>query len=276
MQLSQLQLLHSRHVHLQHTRHCYSGSLYYHTLAWDTALQCVAPLSDTVEVNMAPLSDIALKCVAPLSDTALQCVAPLSDTTKGFVAPLSDITFQCVAPLSYTVEDNVAPLSDIALQCVAPLSDTVLQCVAPLSDTTKGFVAPLSDITLQCVAPLSYTALQCVWRHYPTLQKIMWRHRRSTLTSFYTACCYGRQKIKTHEAVATTTNKSSVQSSVKVGSRFKIKEDTTTGGQSRTPHSIPSERKLACIWEYNTGGQKIKGRSVTGQSRQRITQQVRT
>jgi len=53
----------------------------------------------------------------------------------------------------------------------------------------------------------------------------MWRHCRSTLTSFYTPRYYGRQKIETHETVVTSNNKASVE----IGSRFKIKGDTTAG-----------------------------------------------
>ena len=144
MQLNQLKLLHSRHVHLQHTRHCFTGSVYCHTLTWG----------------------IALQCVATLSDTALQCVAPLSFHLDKFLH-------------------------------------------------TSG-------------------------------------------------CYYGRQKIKTHGDAVTSNNKASVQSSVKIGSRFKIEGDTTTAGWSRTPNSISSEKKIDCVWECNTGGDKLKGKWVTG------------
>jgi hypothetical protein len=133
MQLNQSKLLHSRHIHLQHTRHCFSGSLYCHTLTWDTALQCVAPLSFHLDKFLH----------------------------------------------------------------------------------TSG-------------------------------------------------CYYGRQKIKTHGAVVTSYSKASVQSSVKIGSRFKIEGHTATGGWSHTPNSIPSERKIDCVWECNTGGDEMKGKRVTG------------
>jgi hypothetical protein len=110
MQLNQSKLLHSRPVHLQYTRHCFSGSLYYHTLTWDTALQRVAPLSNTA----------------------------------------------------------------------------------------KDYVAPLSS----------------------HLDKFL----------HTSGCYYGRQKIKTDGAVVPSTDKASVQSSVKIGSRFKIKGGTTAAG----------------------------------------------